>query len=39
MLGILLQITSRPKTCQVLKTWQVYHPYWEVNIGQILMAL
>ncbi|EIC31008.1 hypothetical protein Metal_3345 [Methylomicrobium album BG8] len=25
-----------PKTCQVLKTWQVYPPFQEVNIGQIL---
>jgi hypothetical protein len=35
-LRIWLKITPRPKTCQVFKTWQVYHPYQEVNIGQIL---
>ncbi|MBL1266032.1 non-ribosomal peptide synthetase [Candidatus Methylomicrobium oryzae] len=35
-LRIWLQITSRPKTCQVFKTWQVCHPYQKVNIGQIL---
>jgi hypothetical protein len=35
-LRVWLQITYRPKTCHVLKTWQVYHPYQEVNIGQIL---
>jgi hypothetical protein len=38
MLRSWLQITSRLKTCQVLKTWQVCHPYQKDNIGQILMA-